>query len=98
MIYSGFKIFRFEFIVLCITITQAIYIAMNQGKNVFAQLMSLLPEHEFKKCVNRYNGDFHSIKFTCRDQFMVMSFAQFTNRSGLRDIEATLTAFSSKLT
>ncbi|NDV84983.1 IS4 family transposase [Bacteroides sp. 51] len=70
---------------------------MNQGKTVFAQLMSLIPEHELKKCINRYNGDFHSIKFTCRDQFMVMSFAQFTNRSGLRDIEATLTAFSSKL-
>ncbi len=52
--------------------------------------MSLVNAYEFKKCVDRYNGDRHAIKFTCRDQFMVMSFAQFTDRSGLRDIETTL--------
>lgn len=32
----------------------------------------------------------NSIKFNCRVQFMVMSFAHFTDRSGLRDIETTL--------
>ncbi len=52
--------------------------------------MSLVNAYEFKKCVNRYKGDRHTIKFNCRDQFMVMSFAQFTDRSGLRDIETTL--------
>ncbi len=52
--------------------------------------MSLVNEYEFKKCVDRYHGDRHSIKFNCRDQFMVMSFAQFTDRAGLRDIETTL--------
>ena len=52
--------------------------------------MSLIDEYEFKKCIDRYKGDRHAIKFNCRDQFMVMSFAQFTDRSGLRDIETTL--------
>ena len=52
--------------------------------------MSLIDEYGFKKCVDRYKGDRHVIKFNCRDQFMVMSFAQFTDRSGLRDIETTL--------
>ena len=52
--------------------------------------MSLFTEYEFSKCVKRYKGDRHAIKFTCRDQFMAMSFAQFTDRSGLRDIETTL--------
>ena len=52
--------------------------------------MSLFNEYEFQKCVDRYKGDRHSIKFHCRDQFMVMSFAQFTDRAGLRDIETTL--------
>ena len=52
--------------------------------------MSLINEYEFKKCVDRYKGDRHAIKFNCRDQFMVMSFAQFTDRAGLRDIETTL--------
>ena len=52
--------------------------------------MSLFDEYEFKKCVDRYKGDRHAVRFNCRDQFMVMSFAQFTDRSGLRDIETTL--------
>jgi hypothetical protein len=63
---------------------------MNKGKTVFAQIMSLFDEYEFKKCVDRYKGDRHAVRFNCRDQFMVMSFAQFTDRSGLRDIETTL--------
>ena len=52
--------------------------------------MSLFNEYEFKKCVDHDKGDRHAIKFNCRDQFMVMSFAQFTDRAGLRDIETTL--------
>ena len=70
---------------------------MNKGKTIFAQVMSLINVYEFKKCVNRYKGDRHAIKFTCRDQFMVMSFAQFTDRSGLRDIETTLNLCSTDL-
>ena len=59
--------------------------------------MSLFTEYEFIKCVKRYKGDRHSIKFNCRDQFLVMSFAQFTNRSGLRNIETTLDLCSQDL-
>lgn len=59
--------------------------------------MSLFTEYEFSKCVNRYKGDRHAIKFNCRDQFLVMSFAQFTDRSGLRDIETTLDLCSQDL-
>ena len=70
---------------------------MNKGKTIFAQVMSLINVYEFKKCVNRYKGDRHAVKFTCRDQFMVMSFAQFTDRSGLRDIETTLNLCSPDL-
>jgi hypothetical protein len=51
---------------------------MNKGKNIFAQIMSLVNEYDFKRCVDRYKGDRHSIKFKACDQFMVMSFAQFT--------------------
>ena len=28
--------------------------------------MSLINEYEFKKCVDRYKGDRHAIKFNCR--------------------------------
>lgn len=70
---------------------------MNQGKTVFAQLMSFLPEYEFNKCVDRYKGDYKVKTFTCREHFYVMSFAQLTFRESLRDIEACLTALSGKL-
>ena len=70
---------------------------MNQGKTVFAQIMSLIPRYEFDKCVKRYNGNRHAIEFKCRDQFMVMSFAQFTGQDSLRSIDATLVALSFKL-
>ena len=53
------------------------------GKTVFAQLMSLVPDYEFGKIIDKYNGNFKAKKFTCQDQFRVMSFAQFTNRPSL---------------
>ena len=59
--------------------------------------MCLVDEYEFKKCVNRYKGDRHAIKYSCRDQFRIMSFAQFTDRTSLRDIETTLALCSSDL-
>ena len=59
--------------------------------------MSLFTEYEFSKCVKPYKGDRHAIKFNCRDQFLVMSLAQFTTRSGLRDIETTLDLCSQDL-
>ena len=70
---------------------------MNQGKTVFAQLMSMIPEYEFDKCVDRYNGNHRVRHFTCRDHFYVMSFAQLTQRDSLRDIENCLKAVSGKL-
>lgn len=59
--------------------------------------MSLFTEYEFSKCVKRYKGDRHAIKFNCRDQFLVMNFSQFTDRSSLRDIETTLELCSQDL-
>ena len=36
--------------------------------------------YEFRKCVNRYNGNYHTSSFTCMDQFLCMVFAQLTYR------------------
>lgn len=52
--------------------------------------MSLVSRYDFQKCVDRYKGDWHAKTLTCLDQFKIMSFAQFTDRSSLRDIEMTL--------
>lgn len=70
---------------------------MNQGKTVFAQLMSFLPVYEFDKCVRRYKDNYRVRTFTCREYFYVMSFSQLTYRESLRDNEACLTALSGKL-
>lgn len=70
---------------------------MNSGKTVLAQLMMFKSDFQFKRCVDRYKGDFRTRKFTCSEHFLVMSFAQLTARESLRDIENSLTAFSSKL-
>ena len=70
---------------------------MNTGKTVFAQLMSFLPDYEFKKCVAKYKGDYKVRTCTTREQFYVMSFAQLTYRESLRDIEACQQALSNKL-
>ncbi len=70
---------------------------MNKGKTLFAQLMSFVPWYEFDKCVKRYKGDYKVQSFNCRQQFLVMCFAQLTGRESLRDIEACLNAVPEKL-
>jgi transposase len=70
---------------------------MNTGKTVFAQLIDFLPLYEFRKCVERYNGN-HSMKtFSCLDQYLSMAFAQLTYRDSLRDIEVCLHTMQKKL-
>ena len=70
---------------------------MNEGKTVFAQVMEFLPMYEFRKCVERYHGDYKVLSFTCLDQFLCMAFAQLTFRESLRDIQACLRSKQNKL-
>ena len=70
---------------------------MHQGQIVFSQLMEFLPQHTFRKCVNRYQGNYRMRSFSCYDQFLCMAFAQLTFRESLRDIECCLGALEEKL-
>jgi hypothetical protein len=70
---------------------------MHLGKTVFAQLMDFIPAHEFRRCVNRYQGNRKVNSFSCWDQFLSMAFAQLTYRESLRDIETCLRALGSHL-
>ena len=70
---------------------------MNIGKTVFSQIMEFLPLYEFRKCVDRYQGDYKIKSFSCMDQFLCLAFAQLTFRESLRDIEACLRSMQSKL-
>jgi hypothetical protein len=70
---------------------------VNEGRTIFSQLISFLPDREFRRCVARYGGDARPRGFSCWDQYLAMTFAQLTYRDGLRDIEACLRALGSKL-
>lgn len=70
---------------------------MNQGQTVFTQIMQAIHRQEFQRCVSRYGGDYKVRSFSCRDQFLAMSFAQLTYRQSLRDIEACLDSRANQL-
>lgn len=70
---------------------------MYIGKLVFAQTIDHLPLHSLRRCIQRYDGNYHIKSFSCQDQYRCMAFAQLTYRESLRDIEACLRAQNSKL-
>lgn len=70
---------------------------MYDGQIVFAQLMDWVPRRPFDTCVRRYDGERRVRRFSCRDQFLCMAFAQLTYRESLRDIETCLRAMEAKL-
>jgi len=70
---------------------------MNRGQTVFSQVIDFLPQNKFRRCVNRYNGNYRVRSFTCYDQLLCMAFAQLTYRESLRDIECCLRAMREKL-
>lgn len=70
---------------------------MSAKRVIFAQLMDLIPRHEFNACVKQYGGDRRLRQFSCRDQFLCMAFAQLTYRESLRDIETCLRSLGPKL-
>ena len=70
---------------------------MNPGSTVFAQLMSHASRFTLDRCIRRYRGNHRVRSFSCRDQFLVMAFAQLTYRESLRDVEACLSALPDRL-
>ncbi len=70
---------------------------MNQGKYIFAQLMSLINHKEFTSYVDKYRGNSRVRNFSCWHQFLCMSFGQLTNRESLRDTVVCLQAHENKL-
>ena len=70
---------------------------MNQGQTIFAQVMEFVSHDEFRRCVQRYDGNRSVRRLSCWNQFLAMAFAQLTYRHSLRDIEVCLRAQRSKL-
>jgi len=70
---------------------------MFAGRLIFKQVMDLMPLPVFRRCVEKYKGDFNVKTFSCLDQFLCMAFAQITHRESLRDIEICLRSQKTKL-
>src|SRR5262245_43636476 len=70
---------------------------MNQGRTVFSQIIEIVSYNEFRRCIERYDGDKNLRQFSCWDQFLAIAFAQFTYQESLRDIEVCLGVQNSKL-
>ncbi|HEU4885392.1 MAG TPA: IS4 family transposase [Longimicrobium sp.] len=70
---------------------------MNEGRSLFSQLLEHAPHYHFRRCVQRYRGNYGVRTFRCWDQFLAMAFAQLTYRESLRDIEACLGAIPGQL-
>jgi hypothetical protein len=70
---------------------------MRSEKPVFSQVMEWVHGEQFRRCVNRYQGNYRVRNFSCWDQFLAMSFAQLTYRDSLADIEVCLRSQANQL-
>jgi len=52
--------------------------------------MEWIHPEQFRRCVQRYDGNYRIRNFPCWDQFLAMSFAQITYQDSLADIEVCL--------
>jgi hypothetical protein len=59
---------------------------MNTGKYVFAQVASFIDANDFKKCVDRYDGNYKVKGYSCWHQLLCMMFGQLANRESLSDL------------
>jgi len=59
---------------------------MNEGKYVFAQITSYIPQFQFDRIVDKYNGNYRAHELTCRNQFLHLLFGLITPCNSPRDI------------
>lgn len=69
---------------------------MNNGKYVFAQVSSFLNFNDFISCINKYDGNYKVLHFTCWHQLMCLLFGQLSNRESLSDLMICLETQQSK--
>jgi len=70
---------------------------MNQGKYVFTQVSSFLPQRVFDRLVAKHKGNYKIRHFTCWNQLLCMMFGQLSNRESLSDLVLTINAHPGKL-
>ena len=70
---------------------------MNGGRTIFSQVMDFLPLTEFRRCVERYRGDYKVQSFSCSETRPAARLCAALLAESLRDIEACLRSQQSKL-
>ena len=70
---------------------------MHSGKFVFSQVLELVSQYEFNKCVKRYKGNYHVREFDCWNQFAQLFFGQLAGLPSLRSISLCLQAHEHQL-
>ena len=70
---------------------------MPTGKLIFSQITEWIHPEQFRRCVQRYEGNYRVRTFPCWDQFLAMAFAQLTYRDSLTDIEVCLRSLPEQL-
>ena len=65
---------------------------MAHHNTVFAQLLKLVPRHEFESLANQHHCGRKLRKMTRWAQFVAMATAQLSGRNSLRDVISNLTA------
>jgi hypothetical protein len=53
---------------------------MNEGQMAFSRVMAHGSRFVLDRCIRRYDGNRRVRSFSCRDQYLAMSFAQLTYR------------------
>jgi hypothetical protein len=69
---------------------------MNKDKYVFSQLIEFLNNDEFRRLVDKYDGNRYVKHLTCWNQLLALMFGQLSNRESLRDLIVALEAHRSK--
>lgn len=63
---------------------------MNDGKMIFAQVVTRVPHWEFQRLDRLHDPADERRRFSAWDHLLALAFAQMTFRKSLRDIEACL--------
>ena len=70
---------------------------MAHNNTVFAQLLKMVPRHEFETLANRHHEGGKLRKMTRWSQFVAMATAQLSGRSSLRYVVSNLSVQVAKL-
>ena len=71
--------------------------ALAHNNTVFAQLLKLVPRHEFETLAKQHHEGRRLRKMTRWSQFVAMALSQLSGRASLRDVVSNLSAQSAKL-